>query len=807
MTDLDPRVPELWADFERRLHALESTQQLSTSTVGETDEDATPVDEIVADAAISYDAVVDLQDDVAAANDGVSSLGDVISASMSEVDARLELADVNLDTAREDIAASQQQIEETFGQTVEGLSDDVDTAIRAAGSATTEAQAASDAARDAAGLAASKGETITQLSPPTGSRASAANLWIDLTPDANSNPKNTPNRYVSYSSLSDPTGVTQIATKGNVGTERVVDGMTLTGLPVGVQLAVNVGLYASMDLSGYPKRAIARLRDGGLTGPVLASYTFTDKGDSVAGDAERWDYGAYLTPSSSTLVVTIQSDNENAPDVYASRRLVAGSVAKWIPVTDQKAIDAAAIAATASAAAQAAKTVADQANTAAGVAKQSAADANTAALQAAGIANAKGKVIPQASKPTGSNAAAGNLWIRTTDNTPWIYDTSIPDWVQVTDQTAKDAASAAVKAQQDATAAANAAKAAQATADGRPQILFSSTAGPSGTAPTGTIWFLWDSVKNVAGQWLQSGTLAAPVWTPQQIRSEVIANLDVAKLTAGSAAIADLVAQKIAASTANFQTANVSNLFVTSGATMSQAVIDFLFVNVVQAKKITAGMIDVDSLNGVTITGAIFQTAATGKRAVLGGNLIRFYDANNLQAGQIEGISNGAAGGVLRISPDGSDTVAIFIGAWSLAFGGTAAMRAPSLYVSTHYVDTTLSAATGKVIGGDTDWRAVPNGGSGYTGDGAGGYRVKNGDIRLRGQFNRPSGSVTAGDLIGLLPAGARPPYRSWFLASTGTGGIARCYLDTNGQIYVSSIIGTAASYLIFEQKAVATVD
>ncbi|WFR66649.1 hypothetical protein P9139_18165 [Curtobacterium flaccumfaciens] len=329
---------------------------------------------------------------------------------------------------------------------------------------------------------------------------------------------------------------------------------------------------------------------------------------------------------------------------------------KWEPITDAQAVAAAQTAATAVAAAQAAKDVADQANAAAGVAKQTADDANTAALQAAGIANGKGKVIYQASKPTGSNAAAGNLWIRTSDNTPWTYDTTSSDWVQVTDKTATDAAAAAVAAQQAATAAANAASAAQTTADGKPLILFSSTASPSGTAPTGSIWFLWDSAKNVAGQWLQEGTLASPVWTPQQIRSEVIANLDVGKLTAGSAAIANLVAQKIAASTANFQTANVSNLFVTDGATLSQAVIDFLFANVVQAKKITAGMIDVDSLNGVTLTGTILKTAASGQRLELLGTRLDVYSSGATSAASISGIVYGdsSAYASLQLKANGS---------------------------------------------------------------------------------------------------------------------------------------------------------
>ncbi|OII10535.1 hypothetical protein BIU97_10430 [Curtobacterium sp. MCBA15_009] len=358
--------------------------------------------------------------------------------------------------------------------------------------------------------------------------------------------------------------------------------------------------------------------------------------------------GSRANPANLWIDISLDSSGvpKNQPNRYNPE------TAKWEPITDAQTVAAAQAAATATAAAQAAKDAAAQASAAAGVAQQTASDANQAALTAAGIANGKGKVIYQASKPTGANAAVGNLWIRSSDNTPWAFDTAKSDWVQVTDKAATDAAAAAAAANQAAVAASNAAKAAQDTADGKPLILFSSTAGPSGTAPTGTIWFLWDAAKNVAGQWLQSGTLASPEWTPQQIRSEVIANLDVAKLTVGSAAIAELVAQKIAAATANFQTVNVSNLFVTTGATMAQATIDFLFANVVQAKKITAGMIDVATLSGVTITGARIKSAASGQRVEMAGTQLDFYDPQGAYASSVRGwVVNARGRGVEILAP------------------------------------------------------------------------------------------------------------------------------------------------------------
>ena len=666
MTDIDrDALGAKLARLERVVLRLGLADQLTSTTIGTEDE---PVDvsgalDVAAEAATS---IPQLQDDIDEHGEVVSSLAQSIDAAMAELDARLELADANLSLAREEIEEAQAEIDAAFGQQVDGLSENVETAIRASGSALTEAEAASSAARDAAGLAASKGETITQVSAPTGSRATPANLWIDNSPNAAGVPKNQPNRYGPVT-VPDPNAVALILPAATATTETEV--LRISVAP-GATTPVALMLSVSMALNGLVKSSIGRLRDG-VTGAVLASYAFSDKGDSTAGNQETWTLpaGFTATPSASVLVLTIQSNNANSPAVYSLHRTITAS--NWQAITDQKAIDAAASAATAGAAAAAARDIADQANTAAGVAKTAADNANTAALQAAGIANGKGKVIPQASKPTGGNAAAGNLWIRTTDNTPWVYDTSIPDWVQVTDKNATDAAAAAVKAQQDATAATNAAKAAQATADSKPLILFSSTAGPSGTAPTGTIWFLWDQAKNVAGQWLQSGTLAAPVWTPQQIRSEVIANLDVAKLTAGSAAIAELVAQKIAAATGNFQTANVSNLFVTSGATMSQAVIDYLFANVVQAKKITAGMIDVDSLNGITLVGATIKSAASGQRAEIVANQVNFYSEKNALAGNIKGLNFPWAGIDYPTVYVGGGTYGVVIGGGAPIWSGT----------------------------------------------------------------------------------------------------------------------------------------
>jgi len=791
------KVANLLHDMQTKIDRLGSTSQLGNTTIG--GDAAVVVADVVTEAMVTNDALPDVQVDAADGNEGVSDLQSNLSASDEDLTARLADAAADLADAAAELLDSQQDVRDAFDQQVDGLSDDVDIAIKAAGSAKTEAEAATDAARDAAGLAASKGETITQVSAPTGSRANAANLWIDNSLNAAGVPKNQPNRYGPVT-VPDPNAVALILPAASAQNETEV--MRISVAP-GASTPVALTLSVSMALNSLVKSSIARLRDG-LTGAVLASYVFSDKGDSTTGNQETWTLpaGFTATPTASVLVLTIQSNNANSPAVYSLHRTITAS--NWQAITDQKALDAAAAAATAATAAQAAKTVADQANTAAGVAKQAASDANTQALAAANLAGTKGQVIYQVSAPTGANASAANLWIRTSDNTPWTYDTTNAKWVQVTDKTATDAASKAAQAQLDATAAGNAAKAAQDTANGKPLILFSSTAGPSGTAPTGSIWFLWDTSKNVAGQWLQSGTLAAPVWTPQQIRSEVIANLDVAKLTAGSAAIAALVAQKIAAATGNFQTANVSNLFVTSGATMSQAVIDYLFANVVQAKKITAGMIDVDSLNGITLTGTIIKSAATGKRIEIQGQRIDVYGATGASAARIEGFADGPAASIIQLTAtnEGGTARAGFGGVVQyptrdggqqfavnadLSHGMTAAVLAPTrlyawdsvgvkgaLVVDGSNINNVVVRAddfqdrNGKSLLGDTGWiNLTPQNGWANQSGTRLRYRVKAGVFYLQGYLN--SANVTA-TTFAVIPSNYTPSQNIRVPATNGTG-------------------------------------
>lgn len=129
---------------------------------------------------------------------------------------------------------------------------------------------------------------------------------------------------------------------------------------------------------------------------------------------------------------------------------------------------------------------------------------------------------------------------------------------------AREALSAAQAAQSRADAAHSLAGTAEAnaqlamTAAGQKTRVHYSTSSPSGTASEGDVWRRIDSNGDVYGEWVRVGNS----WQSRGIRNEMISNLDVGKLTAGSASLGTAVANK-------------------------------LFADIFAANKITAGMIDV----------------------------------------------------------------------------------------------------------------------------------------------------------------------------------------------------------------------
>lgn len=279
----------------------------------------------------------------------------------------------------------------------------------------------------------------------------------------------------------------------------------------------------------------------------------------------------------------------------------AGQAATAAAEADAKAVGAAG-------AASLAQSAADAAQSKATAAANTADAANAAAAQAAGIAGGKADVLIQSATPAAKYQVATTLWIDTTGgaNTPKRWSGSA--WVAVTDKAATDAASAAAAAQGAASAAQSAADAAMSQAQAAHGLagealsnaqaaitsansrntLYRSTAAPSGTASrVGDMWWRFSDAtySQVIGTWMWSGS----AWVASQLAHQVISSVDVGSLT------------------------------VVGQATLAQAVIDFLWVNVVKAKKITADMVLIGSganLNpDPTFSDTTLETAWAGKTA------------------------------------------------------------------------------------------------------------------------------------------------------------------------------------------------
>jgi hypothetical protein len=116
---------------------------------------------------------------------------------------------------------------------------------------------------------------------------------------------------------------------------------------------------------------------------------------------------------------------------------------------------------------------------------------------------------------------------------------------------------------------------------------FYSTADASSSTPgtrAGDTWRKRDGSGNIVGEWEWSGS----AWTSRKLTDAILTGLDVGKLSAGTATIADLVAQKIAGATATFQTVDIKNLFVTAGAVMDSATAQAIYTAKLSAGKILA---------------------------------------------------------------------------------------------------------------------------------------------------------------------------------------------------------------------------
>jgi hypothetical protein len=112
----------------------------------------------------------------------------------------------------------------------------------------------------------------------------------------------------------------------NALTENIVPGMDVTVTPVGATAVITIDLWESEYCYFCNKGFTARIRSGGITGPVVASHDFPNPyADSTAGFQAEWagQYTDKAPPSSGRYVVTVQGTTAASNDViYAGERLL-----------------------------------------------------------------------------------------------------------------------------------------------------------------------------------------------------------------------------------------------------------------------------------------------------------------------------------------------------------------------------------------------------------------------------------------------------------------------------------------------------
>lgn len=132
---------------------------------------------------------------------------------------------------------------------------------------------------------------------------------------------------------------------------------------------------------------------------------------------------------------------------------------------------------------------------------------------------------------------------------------------------------------------------------------------------------------NIVAEWRWNGS----TWERMKVTSEQISNLDVGKLTAGAANIAEVTARKIASDVGRFLEITTDQLTVTGNASFVNATAHHVWSTIVTAQqgefeKIKAGMmaansvtadnIQVGAIDGQVITGATIQTNKSPQRGL-----------------------------------------------------------------------------------------------------------------------------------------------------------------------------------------------
>ena len=373
-----------------------------------------------------------------------------------------------------------------------------------------------------------------------------------------------------------------------------------------------------------------------------------------------------MADAAQKAAASAQSTADNA-ETLANTASQAASAAKSDAATAKT------TASNASSVATQAKATADQAAQAATDAAGTAQKANTAAAAAAGIANSKADVLIQSSEPSTSMRKSSTLWIDTTGgaNTPKRWSGSA--WVAVTDKAATDAADAAVKANDAASAAQSTAdKAATDAANAQAQANQAQAAAQKAQTTADGKNLIYRGPTEPSHDGLKPGDL----WWKQPTGSTHVTQIltwDGTKFTQFDLAANDIVAVgTISAnhlSSSSVTTDKLASNSVNADKITSNAITtDKLAANAVTADKIKAGTITSDKVaagqfKGYVFTGAVFQSSESANTGMkLNATALQMWDSDHNQTVYLDGTGKSnlltgtfqtrTSGHRLRISPD-----------------------------------------------------------------------------------------------------------------------------------------------------------
>lgn len=149
---------------------------------------------------------------------------------------------------------------------------------------------------------------------------------------------------------------------------------------------------------------------------------------------------------------------------------------------------------------------------------------------------------------------------------------------------------------------------------------------------------------NIVAEWRWDGAH----WERMRVTSEQISNLDVGRLTAGSANIPEIAARKIASDVGRFLEITTDQLTVTGNASFVNATAHHVWSEIVTAKQgeyeqihagmiaanaITANKIQAGAIDGMVITGATIQTNRASNRGMkISNSGMQVYASNGWKA-------------------------------------------------------------------------------------------------------------------------------------------------------------------------------